>query len=110
VDAYKNILFRKNDECHQLKVPGPDFVMEQAQDLVDLVFDENPEGPKDIILDLTDVNYINSSGISVVIRLNIERSLRLVNPSPMVREILELTGVLPFVPLYTTMDEAVASL
>jgi anti-anti-sigma factor len=83
--------------------------MEQAQDIVDLVFEEMDEGPQDIVLDLTDVNYINSSGISVVIRLNLERNLRLVNPTPMVSDILQLTGVLPFVPKFSTIDEAIAS-
>ncbi|MHC4779005.1 MAG: STAS domain-containing protein [Planctomycetota bacterium] len=110
MEAFRSIEYEVRDDVLHLRVPGRDFVMEQAQDFVDLVFDEMDEGPTDVVLDLTPVVYINSSGISVVIRMNLERTLRLVNPSPMVSDILELTGVLPFVPKYDTVDEAVASL
>jgi anti-anti-sigma factor len=84
--------------------------MEQAQDIVEVIFEQLDDGPQDVILELTPVAYINSSGISVVIRMNLERNLRLVSPSPMVSDILELTGVLPFVPKFDTVEEAVASL
>jgi anti-anti-sigma regulatory factor len=41
--------------------------------------------------------------------MNLEKTVRLVNPSPMVTDILELTGVLPFVPKFSTVEEASAS-
>ena len=109
VEAYKTIQWSDENGVLVLKVPGKDFVLEQSQDLVDLVFDQPDRVSGDIILDLGGVSYINSSGVSVIIRLNLEKNLRLVNPSPMVREILELTGVLPFVPTFKSVEEAAAS-
>lgn len=109
MEPFKTILYAVQDDVLNLSLPGPDFVMEQAQDLVELVFESMEEGPNDVVLDLSGVGYINSSGISVIIRLNLERNLRLVNPSRMVSEILELTGVLPFVPRFGSLEEAIAS-
>ena len=109
VETFRTINYSAADDVLQLEIPGKDFVMEQAQDLVDLVFDEFDDGPKDLVLDLTSISYINSSGISVIIRMNLEKNLRLVNPSATVTDILELTGVLPFVPKFGTVDEAVDS-
>jgi len=109
VDRFRNIDYSVRDGVLELKVPGPDFVVEEAQDLVELVFEQFDDGPEHIVLDLGSVGYINSSGISVIIRLNLERTLRLVNPSRNVSEILELTGVLPFVPNFPTVEEAFAS-
>jgi anti-anti-sigma factor len=110
VETFKTIQWSDENGVLVLRVPGKDFVLEQCQDLVDFVFDQPDRAPRDIILDLGTVSYINSSGVSVIIRLNLEKNLRLVNPSPMVREILELTGVLPFVPTYKSIEEASASL
>ena len=110
MDLHNGIEYEMHGDVLHVRIGGPDFVMEQAQDVVELVFEElDEEPPEDIILDLTGVNYINSSGISVVIRLNLERNLRLVNPSSMVTDILELTGILPFVPRFETVEEAIAS-
>jgi len=109
VAAFNNIEYAVRDEILHISLPGKDFVMEQAHEMVDLVFEKMDDGPKDIVLDLSGVEYINSSGISVVIRMNLEKNVRLVNPSPMVSDILELTGVLPFVPRFDSVEEAVAS-
>ncbi|MHC4599333.1 MAG: STAS domain-containing protein [Planctomycetota bacterium] len=110
METFRSIQYEVLDGVIHLRVPGRDFVMEQAQDIVEVIFEQLDDGPQDVILELTPVAYINSSGISVVIRMNLERNLRLVSPSPMVSDILELTGVLPFVPKFDTVEEAVASL
>jgi anti-anti-sigma factor len=109
VETHNSIQYEKKNGALVLRTSGKDFVMEHAQDVVDLVF-EKMEASRDVVLDLGGVVYINSSGISVIIRLNLERNLRLVNPSTMVRDILELTGVLPFVPTYASVEEALATL
>ena len=110
METFKTIAYSIENSVLVVTVPCRDFVMEQAQDVVDLVFDRFDPGPEYIVLDLGPVEYINSSGISVVIRLNLERKLVLVRPSRMVRDILELTGVLPFVPEAASVEEAVSRL
>lgn len=88
---------------------GAEFVLEQAQTIADLVFGRY-EGETDrIVMDLTSIIYINSSGISVIIRSNLEKKLKLVNVSQAVRDILDLTGILPFISEYTSVDDAVAA-
>ena len=106
MEKFRNIEYSVENGVLVASVPSRDFVMEQAQDVVDLVFDKFDSGPAEIVLDISAVNYINSSGISVVIRLNLERKLVLVGPTRTVRDILELTGVLPFVPEAPSVGEA----
>jgi anti-anti-sigma factor len=109
LETFNNIQYSSENGVLVVRFEGKDFVLEQSQDVVDLVFDKMESASRDVVLDLGGISYINSSGVSVIIRLNLERNLRLVNPSSMVRDILELTGVLPFVPTCKTVEEAVAS-
>ncbi len=77
-----------------LRVPGKDFVLEPSRELVRVVFEEGASLPRHVVLDLSNVRYINSSGISVVIRLNLERRLVVAGVTPGVAEILDIAGVL----------------
>lgn len=85
-------------------------MLEHARELVRIVF-EGPETlPRDMLIVMEGVSYINSSGMSVLIRLNVERHLVVVGMSPQVREILDLAGVLPFIALAPDRESARAKL
>ncbi len=88
-------------------VDSGEFVLEQAQSVGNLVFNRYDVGYDKIVLDLSKVIYINSSGISMIIRLNLERKFKLVGISKGVRDILDLTGILPFVSEYESVQSAI---
>jgi anti-sigma B factor antagonist len=69
-----------------------------APELRDSLVALSEEGPTDIILDLTSLRFIDSTGLSVLVmahnRARADRgSILLRNPSPSVLRILEITGL-----------------
>lgn len=67
-----------------------------------------------IVIDLSGVNFMDSSGIGVIVgalKRARERggTLSLVNPQPRVRRIFEITGLLGALPFFETVDDAVAA-
>ncbi len=101
---------RTVDGVLELSLDGDQFVLEHARELVRIVF-EGPETlPRDILIVLEGVRYINSSGMSVLIRLNVERHLVVVGMAPAVSEILDLAGVLPFIAVAPDREAARAKL
>ncbi len=93
-----------------LRVEGNELVLEHAREFVRIVF-EGPESlPRSIIVDLSGVGYVNSSGISVLIRLNVERQMVIAGLTVKSKEILDLAGVLPFLTLASDVEEAQAKL
>lgn len=94
------------DGVLELRVQGEQFVLEHAREVVRIVF-EGPETlPRHVAIDLESVRYVNSSGISVLIRLNVERKLVIVGLTETAREVLDLAGVLPFLTLVPNMEAA----
>lgn len=72
-------------------------------------------GPVDVVVNLTGVVQMDSSGISTVVRsfVSLERQgggLRLLNPQGHVKEVLELTRLINSIPTYYDEAKAVASL
>lgn len=70
--------------------------------------------PCDVLINLTDVSQVDSSGISTLVRsfVTLERDgghLKLLNPQGHVREILELTRLVSCLPTFTSEAEAVKS-
>jgi len=101
---------RTVDGVLELTLDGDQFVLEHARELVRIVF-EGPETlPRDLLIVLEDVTYINSSGMSVLIRLNVERHLAVVGMTPQVKEILDMAGVLPFITVAADREAARAKL
>jgi anti-anti-sigma factor len=74
-------------------------------------------GARNIILDLSKAPSLTSAGIRTIIgihRMLAEdntkaRHLKLVSPTPYVREVLEIAGLLKSLDCYDSLDEAVAS-
>jgi anti-sigma B factor antagonist len=70
--------------------------------------------PCDVLVNLEGVQQVDSSGISTLVRsfVTLERnagSLKLLNPTGHVREVLELTRLIQSIPTYTDEAKAVSS-
>lgn len=89
-------------EVHTLDVP------ELKDEMLRLIKDK---GIKKLVLDLTEVRTITSSGIGIFLNVNqtLKSGFRIVNPSPEVRNVLELTKLDSIVKIFETVDIAVKS-
>ncbi|WP_024833539.1 anti-sigma F factor antagonist [Ruminiclostridium josui] len=70
---------------------------------------------KNIIFDFTNVNFMDSSGIGVVVgryknvcKLNGKAAI--VNANPKILQIFEMSGVLKIIPVYNSLDTAISSM
>jgi len=71
-------------------------------------------GPCDVLINLTGVLQMDSSGISTIVRsfVTLEHqggSVKLLNPQGHVREVLELTRLINSIPTFTDESKALAS-
>jgi len=79
----------------------------------DLITERLKLGAKVFVLDLSEVPYISSLGIAVLVttyvKVNREGgTLRLVNPCPRVVQVLDLTKLADIFKSYTSVEEALA--
>jgi anti-anti-sigma factor len=70
--------------------------------------------PCDVLVNLADVTQVDSSGICTLVQsfVTLKReggSLKILNPTGYVREVLEVTGLIGCLPTYTDETEALAS-
>lgn len=70
--------------------------------------------PCDVIVNLAGVTQVDSSGISILVQsfVTLKRdggSLKILNPTGYVREVLEVTGLVNCLPTYTDEATALAS-
>ncbi|SEJ30349.1 anti-sigma-factor antagonist [Cribrihabitans marinus] len=74
---------------------------------------ETASGPKRVILDLTRVDFIDSSGLGAIVaamkQLDPGRRLDLAGPRPMVAKVFRLTRMDTVFDLYASLDEALAA-
>ena len=68
----------------------------------------------DLIIDLKNVSYIDSSGLGVLVSgvkslMNNQGSLKLVDLNEKIRSLTKLTGLEKFFEIYDNIDEAIAS-
>ena len=78
---------------------------------VNLAFQELLNQEKSVLLDISQLNYINSSGLGIFINLlkNIKRigkRLIVINPSPEVKVLFEITSLDKMFDTVKTVDEA----
>jgi anti-anti-sigma factor len=75
-------------------------------------------GAREMVLDLSKAPSLTSAGIRVVMIIHKMlsgagtdkgRHLKMVSPTPYVREVLDISGVLDYVEVFTSLDEAVRS-
>ena len=68
---------------------------------------------KNIIFDFSNVNFMDSSGIGIVIGRykNIQKlngKAAIVNANPKIMQIFEMSGVLKIIPAYSDLDKAIS--
>jgi len=66
-----------------------------------------------IILDLSDLEFISSAGLGAILRARTalhacRGALRLVHPRPLVRKLLDTTRLTSVLPVFCTVEEALA--
>jgi anti-anti-sigma factor len=75
-------------------------------------------GGRDMVLDLSKAPSLTSAGIRSILFIHKLLSggeadkvkhLKLVSPTPYVKEVLEIAGLLDYIEVFTSLDEAVAS-
>ena len=67
-----------------------------------------------VVLDLSDMDFICSQGLGAIITGHLKSrhhngEIRLVNPQPAVRDLLETTRLTKLFPIFPSVDQAVAS-
>jgi anti-sigma B factor antagonist len=89
-------------EVHTLDVPDLKEKLQQA--IIN-------KGIKKLVLDLTDVKMITSSGIGIFLNINqsLKNQLRLACANAEVKKVLELTKVTSVIKAFNTMGEALSS-
>lgn len=90
------------NEVHTLDVPD---LKEKLQQVI-----INREIKK-MVLDLSEVKMITSSGIGIFLNINqsLKNGLRLASPQPEVEKVLELTKVTSVIKIFNTVDSAMKS-
>ena len=75
-------------------------------------------GERNMVIDLSKVSSLTSAGIRTILviykmltepKKDKTRHLKMVNPTPYVREVLDIAGLLENIEIYDSLDEAVAS-
>ncbi|GAA2769684.1 STAS domain-containing protein [Streptomyces showdoensis] len=88
--------------------------METADRLQELLTEQFGQGRRRLVLDLSALDFMDSSGLNVLIRaVNKARQsdgdLYLAAPTPAVRRILEITGVTTTIPPHDAVADALAA-
>jgi anti-anti-sigma factor len=94
------------DNVLQITIKANEFKGREADEYIELVFQKMSGHFKGVIVDLSQVTYVNSTGISVLARTASEFNLRIVNPSENVKNVMNLMGLLPILGVCSTVDEA----
>ena len=89
-------------EVHTLDVP--DLKEKIQQTIIE-------KGIQKLVLDLSDVKIITSTGIGIFLNINqaLKSKLKLASPNEDVKKVLELTKVTSVIKLYKSVDEAIQS-
>lgn len=93
-----------------LKVLTREFKSREAEEYNAIVFDKLDNLFDAIVVDLKEVAYMNSSGISVLARTAGALPLRIVSVSDNIRTVMDLMGLLPLLAIESDQETAVASL
>jgi anti-sigma B factor antagonist len=101
-------------DVHVLDISGKITLGEATKTIRHTISDLLANGGKKIVLNLTDVNYIDSSGIGELVRtyttvINKGRQLKLLNLTKKIRELLVITKLLTVFQVYENEQVAVAS-
>jgi anti-sigma B factor antagonist len=107
-----NINVSEHDHVTLLEVTGRIDSM-NANQLGEALNQTIDSGKSQIVLDLSNVDYMSSAGLREIVsalkKVRGVGDLRLAQPSPRVREVLEMAGLDTIFQIYPTQNEAVGS-
>lgn len=104
----------------EVSLPGEDVALVTVKGYLDVdtatefqhhLANQLHHGRRHFLLDLTDVPFMDSSGMNIILRVYQEArelpgSVHIISPAPAVRRILDLTGVSITVPVSESVEEA----
>jgi anti-sigma B factor antagonist len=97
--AYVAINTRSDAEGVPVVIVSGELDVSNVDDLKASVASVTAKQPELIIFDLSDLRYMDSAGIAVLLSAAAECAVRLRDPSPAVRRVVELTGLTDVLPL-----------
>lgn len=100
------------DSYTVLTVTG-DIDMYSSVRIREVLFDLSSQGDRQFVVDLGAVEFIDSAGLGMLIwamlRLrNLDGELSLARSTPQVLKLLDMTGLLPVIPTYASVEDATA--
>jgi len=84
-------------------------------ELEDTAKEAYDNGMRDLVIDLSQTVSLTSIGIRAIVIIHKMLStdgakhMKIANPMPYIREMLDISGVTEYIEIYNTVDEAVAS-
>ncbi|MGW6570132.1 STAS domain-containing protein [Streptomyces sp. NPDC054975] len=102
------------DDATAVLSVGGELDMETATMLHHHLANQFLHGRRHLVLDLSGLSFMDSSGLNVLIRAardarEAQGDLHLVAPTPAVRRILEITGLTVMTPLHANVAEALTA-
>jgi anti-anti-sigma factor len=85
------------------------FELPEAEMLESIVFEKFAETSGKVVLNLSNAAYINSSAVSVIVRVAAEKNLRLADLKPEMVKILDMIGIFELLKTYPDIHTAVES-
>lgn len=92
-----------------VRLIAKEFKLPEARRYAELVFDRLKPRVKRLVVDVGEVTYMNSSGISVLARSSAEFPFKIANVSEHVRNVMDVMGLLAVIEVYDSADSAVAA-
>ena len=89
-----------------VRITSDHFELEEAQSHSRLIFESSSGAAPRVLLNFAGVKYINSTGVSLLVRIGTERELRVVNLNPNVIKVMDSIGILPLLKIHRTEREA----
>jgi len=92
-----------------VRLTSKEFKLPEARRYAELVFDRLKARVKRLVVDVGEVTYMNSSGISVLARSSAEFPFKIANISEHVRNVMDVMGLLAVIEVYDTAESALAA-
>jgi anti-anti-sigma regulatory factor len=105
----KGVKAKKINDILVVEIQYDDMKRPEAQELIDLIFGITEEKSDRVLLDCSKAAYINSSGMSAVTKIAVERNCQIVLTSPDILKIIDLMGFLPLLNINESYEEAMSA-
>jgi len=82
------------------------FELREAKMLEDMIFQKLTGRNEKVVLNLSNTDYINSTAVSILVRIAAEKRLRLSDLKPQVVHILDTIGIFEFLKTHPSVQDA----